>query len=258
MSDFNPLPPTEAELLRHEAFINELLKARLPKDKPERSGFWHFLESTGGAALITAVIVGLAGSLITYVFQTQTTEREFQQSWLKARGDQAMVAYKNFVESREVMINRVFNLVGSVSTASEEYLNLSKSSNAVANYEGQKKVEASKYRDSLKEKFESNKTSWRAERDQLGFLIGYYYPKQPEISTAWHALRDAVTTNMTCVETWQKDNPIEDDTDKACPTERSEVTNKVLAFTNALEARRTYAWEGWESPEKLRQALEKR
>jgi hypothetical protein len=67
-------------------------------DAPERPKLWWqaFLESSGGAALITVAIGGLLAQWINVHVQTATTEREFNNAWLRARGDQALTAYRDY------------------------------------------------------------------------------------------------------------------------------------------------------------------
>ena len=72
-----PFSPEEKEqLLQHEAFIKEILtlrdKARGDNPKP---AWQRFLETTGGAALITVLIGGIMGSIITGLIQQGSKQR---------------------------------------------------------------------------------------------------------------------------------------------------------------------------------------
>src|SRR5258706_12053412 len=58
------------------------------------------LESGGGAALITVLIGGIAAQVINLTAQRAATRREFNNAWVKARGDQALNAYKDYVHEQ--------------------------------------------------------------------------------------------------------------------------------------------------------------
>ena len=86
----------ENKILRGEAFVAELLSFRNEK-AGEKPRWQRFLESTGGAALITVLLGGIFGSCITDSLQKGAKDREFQQAWLKSRGDLALFAQKEFL-----------------------------------------------------------------------------------------------------------------------------------------------------------------
>src|SRR5437764_6648982 len=89
----------EKQLLQHESFVAEILKRRAPSENNQQKPLWQrFLETTGGAAVITVLIGGIFGQIISSSIQSSLKEREFQQAWLKERGDQALVANKEYLE----------------------------------------------------------------------------------------------------------------------------------------------------------------
>ncbi|HUS10021.1 MAG TPA: hypothetical protein VMZ30_06100 [Pyrinomonadaceae bacterium] len=250
----------EELLLRHEAFIARVLQER---NRPAQSSglkpWWQRLvESQGGTALITVVIGGIFGALISGIFQWGAKEREFQQSWLKARGDQAMVAYKDFVEKRAVVVEHLYQRIGSSVSSSEDLIELSKGKSTVRPGLDDKTREAILgARKTIVDKFDLSNSEWRNERDSLGFLIDYYHPDQKDVVTAWHGLKKSISDYLDCAAAWHESHPIDDDTSKACPSERASLTKSLEQFTSTLGSARTYAWTGWESPEALRNALNK-
>ncbi len=254
------LAELEALLLRHEAFIARVIQERRPPDKAEsaKSKWLQFLQSTSGTALITVVIGGIFGAIISGVIQWGAKEREFQQSWLKARGDQAMVAYKDFVEKRAQVVENVYARLGSSVSASEDFIELSKDNYVVKpGLDEKTRNDIQAYRKKVGDSFDSEFAKWRNERETIGFLIDYYHPREADVTTSWNSLKESISTYFDCARKWHKYHRIDDDTTKACPDERQNLSINIQRFTTAIGSGRTYAWQGWESPDGLRRALEK-
>jgi hypothetical protein len=244
--------------LQHEAYINKILEIRQPA-KPGPTRWWQgFLNTAGGAALITIVIGGLFGGWISHMFQAGAKEREFQQSWLKARGDQAMLAYKDFVEKRSNLVTELYGRIGSSVSASEDLVSLSKSDFSVKpELDVETKNALKEYRKLIADKFETAEAEWRKDRDRLGLLMDYYHPEQPAVLAAWTTVKDSMTTYMNCSKKWHDEHPIDDNTAAACPSEKTGLTKSVKAFSEEIGQNRTYLWKGWEKPEELRAVLDK-
>jgi hypothetical protein len=56
---------------------------------PKKHAVLSFIESAAGTALLTVVLGGLVGQLISCDVQNRLRERDFNETWLKARGEQA-------------------------------------------------------------------------------------------------------------------------------------------------------------------------
>ena len=90
-------------------------------ESADRRRLWwqSFLESTGGAAFITVLVGGLLAQWINIYVQEATGAREFNNAWLKARGDQALAAYKDYVTEQLKVADGLFTSVGSIVAAAE-------------------------------------------------------------------------------------------------------------------------------------------
>jgi hypothetical protein len=249
----------EARLIHHGKLIARLLREseRPGKADQPKPSWQRFLESSGGTALVTVIIGGLFGTLISALVQYGASGREFQQAWLKGRGDQALVAYKDFLDKQQEIIKRVYDRLGTCISASEDLASLSKDVNQTKNYEGDQKTRVMKYRISVQDKYTQSEAEWRSERDALGLLMDYYHPRQTNVIAAWRDLKESMTKYMSCVEKWSHDNPLSAETEDACKPEKDALVNRIDHLTSSLEINRTYAWDGWESPEKLKDALAK-
>jgi len=247
----------EARMLRHEAFMTEVMRRRVRVEGEGYTKPWwqRFLESTGGAAMITVLIGGLLGQLITWSVQKGLKEREFQEAWMKARGDQALVTYKDYLNQEQEIVRRVYEIVGSCISVSEDLIDLTKLEFAPG-----KSIGVEKQRNSIRERYNTIDAQWRGEREKLGLLMSYYHRGRPEVAAAWRDLQDSVTKYNECAGNWYLDHPhplIKVEVADACKNDRDDLRKRLEQLSASLEASRQYAWEGWESPEKLRSALER-
>ncbi len=239
----------QADKLQHEAFVAEVQRLRAGfqnRDGPKR--WWQtFLETKGGTALITVVLGGLVGTVITGLIQSRIKEREFEQAWLKARGDQALVAYKDYLEQQRETVKRVYELIGGSISASEDLIEITGPHFDPEEYPG---VEQQRQR--LKENYNSQDRRWRDEHEMLGLLITYYHHGQPTVIGSWNETKDSVTKFMECAADWFEKHKEPTKTSGACKVERENVSAKLASLGESLDKARRFAWEGWDSPESLR------
>ena len=246
----------EERLLHHESFVTELLNRRVPSGTNQPKPRWQrFLETTGGAAIITVLIGGVFGQIISSSIQSTLKEREFQQAWLKARGDQALQANKEYLEKEQEVVLHVYDLIGGCISASEDLISLTSSEFNENNYQGAKLGEIKKIRTKVYENYNAKDYEWRSGRERFKLLIGYYHGGHPTVVDAWDNSQEAVTRYMNCAEKWYKDHP--DNTAEgsiiqtACRDEKTDMTKLLKNLNISLEGARRYAWEGWEAPEKF-------
>jgi hypothetical protein len=61
-----------------------------------RAQFLSFFESATGAAMVTVLLGGALGQFISCDVQNRVRERDFNDAWLKSRGEQALMARGSF------------------------------------------------------------------------------------------------------------------------------------------------------------------
>ena len=244
----------ESPTLHREAVVAEGLKARAGSHDSERfkSAWLRFLESSGGTALITVVLGGIIGQLLAWSIQSGLKDREFQETWLKARGDQALVSYREYANQEQELMKTTYDLIGSCISASEDLIVLTSPEFAPDKFFG-----AVEQRTALRQKYNKVDAQWRSEKEKIGLLMGYYHPNQPDVTSAWHETQGSVCEYMDCAAKWYLDHGQPIDTTHACQTEKQAVGENLTKFNVSLGQARTYPWDGWESPEKLKAALNK-
>jgi len=251
------LTPDEERLLRHEELVARVHAIRSepkPGDSP-RPWWQRFLESTGGTALVTVLVGGVAGSVVTGVIQDGQKDRDFQQEWLKARGEQARLAYKEYAEGELKTVQAAYEQVGTMLASAQDLIVLTESRFDPARYEGAERDKVLEQRRQLREAFNAADAAWRRRRETQGLMMSYYHRGSPAIQERWRAVEAAVDAFVDCARTWHGASPPGDEAARACATERAEGSAALDRLNEALGAERRYLWAGWESPGELKAQL---
>jgi hypothetical protein len=215
-----------------------------------------FLDSKVIVALVTVLIGGLFGQCISASIQNSLKEREFQQAWLKARGDQALQSHKEYLDKEQEMVIHAYDLIGKCLTAARDLIDITDTDFALAGFKGKEREKVADQKTEVLDNYGAVIEKWDSEGNKTSLLIGYYHPGHPEVKTAWVDTQNSVNKYLDCARQWYKDHELKpQDTTGACKKEKDEVDNQLTAIGSKLETARQYSWEGWESPEKLRAIL---
>ena len=248
-----PFSPEEKEqLLQHEAFIKEIQALRSDNvggSKP-KPAWQRFLETTGGAALITVLVGGVMGSIITGLFQRGAKDREAQQARLTARYNQGQVAYKEYLDKELEIVNRALDLVGGCVSASEDLVLMTTSSDYdPGQFKGQDKKSVEKQVMEAVDKYNEMDKKWRGEQHKVGFLMSYYHHGSPEVEKSWRGVQDAVTAQLKCTYDLYLAKLNENPTDqyKKCEGEKEGVIKGLDQLTKSLEQARHHLCDDLEA-----------
>jgi hypothetical protein len=211
---FKPeVPANEHESLAYEKFIAEVL--RLRKVDSAKKPWWQiFLESAGGAALISVVLGGILGAWITGAYQARqaTIERE--------RAAHLKLQDLRFESNMEAL-----TLIWSSIAAAEDLLHLSTQAFADA---------PSSERDEIRKKYNLADAKWRSvSNGELGFKLKYYYRDSPEFAKSWDTARLSVSKYLDCAADWIEDHPFfKSGLGTGCVTQREAVDQDLLNLEN--------------------------
>lgn len=265
----------EEQFLNHLALLSMVVQNRLETPKPPEpaKSLWSaFREPSVLAALVTVLIGGVVATLITGIIQWRAgvreyeqsramRDREFEQAWLKARGDQALESYKEYLEQEQALIRRTYGLIGTCTSASDKLAGLTRGIWR-QKFTGDGRVSVDKQITSIRENFNQTYTKWQAESSELGLLMGYYHPSQPRVMTSWLNVEKAVTGYLDCAQAWHdkhpasKAPPSDQDVLTACKSAQETLMDHLTELTGSLEFARRYAWTGWDSPLELKKLLQ--
>lgn len=191
MSSTPALPPdTEEEQQRaliYEQFIANVLKLR-QVEQPKKSAWQIFIESSGGAALITVVLGASLGAWVTASYQSRQADIDRQRS-----------QQQKIQELRlDAMVNASTFIWTSVA-ASDDLLQLSTEAFADA---------PTDQRNEIRAKYIEADSKWRsASKGELSFKINYYYRDSPDFIKTWPLARDSVSKYVDCAGGWIEKHP---------------------------------------------------
>lgn len=222
-----------------------------------KPGWQRFLESSGGTALITVLLGGMAGQLITCSVQNRTREREFEQAWMKSRGDQALQAYKEYVVGEQKIVERAYELIGHCISAGEEMIMTTRPEFNPVHYPEHLRPVLEQQLIDMRSQWNVVDSKWRSEGQKLGLLMSYYHHGHAGVERAWDDVQKTTTNYFACARQWNVDKPrsTAEDANAACAPQKSALLGSLTELKQSLEKARRYAWKGWESPQELKKAL---
>ena len=254
-------PEVDEKLLQYLTLVATVLHSHKPDERENNSKHWWqpFVEPSVLVALITVIIGGLFGSAITYMYQNAQKEREFQQSWLKARGDQALTSYKEYLDREQELVKRTYSLIGACISASDRLVSQTGPPFRAKFTDPQRVIEQ---KQTIKRNFNEVKARWLTEKEEIGLLMVYYHPEHPNVHTAWRKVQDYIIEYLEWAENWnnqfteEKPPPsLQKIKDASTPMYKDLLSN-LSELSLALESARDYPWKGWESPKKMKDLLE--
>lgn len=250
---------SDEQILHYLALLATILhQPPGPPEPKERKSFGDALrEPTVVAALVTVLIGGIAATLITGLIQWRAGVREFNQAWVKSRGDQALISYKDYLDQEQQLMRRTYALIGTYISASDGLAGLTKSTWR-QELVGPKLEAVQKQMKDIRTNYNEVHAKWNSEVEELGLLMGYYHPGQPQVLSSWRGVKESVTAYQQCAQNWYethpatKPPPTDEEVSAACKPKYEVLLNSLNGLTNSLESARRYAWTGWESPDKIR------
>jgi hypothetical protein len=217
-----------------------------PVSRPKPA--WRvFLESVGGAALLTALVGGLVAQYITASIQRHAAKREFNNAWVKARGDQALTAYKEFSTEQLHLVEQVYTIVGRLDAACEALV-------AGANWDRSKDT-TDAYVRKIAMEFNDAEDEWVKAKPRFTMLLSYYSDPGSGVDMRWASLRKSVDAYRECVSSWYDSDQGHYPAEAICAQQKNSVDEELNSLGTALAKTRTYVWRGWDSPSALRKEL---
>lgn len=255
----SPRSPNDEQTLNYLAVFSAFLQQQLDQSQPkERKTFAEALkEPAVVAALVTVLIGGIAATAITGIIQWRAGVREFNQAWLKSRGDQALLSYKDYLDQEQELMRRTYALIGTSISASDRLVGLTKATWR-QQFVGPELQAVQKQMKDIRSNYNEVNAKWNSEVEELGLLMGYYHPGQPQVYSSWRAVKENVTAYQQCAQNWYETHPAtkpapsDEEANAACKPRYKDLLASLSSLTDSLESVRRYAWTGWESPEKIR------
>ncbi len=173
------------QLLENERFIAEVLAIRDPRPASGSTTgpFLKFLQSSAGTALITVVVGGLMGSIVSAVFQMYSKQREMQLS-----------AYQQKLNKRQETIAATFDLIGtSFAPADTLYRFRTELGNSPSGMSPAQQGDWQKKWDGIRQEFEEARRKWSSSEKRTMLSLGYYFGDDRELKDAWKKVNTSLT-----------------------------------------------------------------
>ena len=244
MSDWEPTPE-QRDAIKQQAFLEELLKLRsaIPKtsadQKPiaadQKPRWQRFLESSGGAALITVVVGTMGGAVITNLIQSYLQRQQTRQQGIA-----------EYIKGEHDTVKAVFELVGKSIAAAENLSTITTEGFNPEAFQGDQREQVQKQRKAIRDEFNTWDEQWRSQRETLTLNMRYYHGNDQAVASTWDGTGRALTRYMDCEHQWYMQNQgsyVKDDiAEKSCTTERQALDSALNGLSDALAKNRLYQW----------------
>jgi hypothetical protein len=174
--------------------------------------FWQVvLESAGGAALITVVVGGVIGGIITAKYQAREAELE------RDRAKQQQMEQLRFEATK-----KGFDLVFATVAAAEDVINLASKEMAYAPAEQRNKI---------RKAYNLADIGWRKQRGVTGVTMAYYSKDYKNAVEAWNGVVNDLAAYMRCSEAWISQHPFyQGSLPVGCIVERQKLDGTIQAL----------------------------
>jgi hypothetical protein len=214
---------TETQWLRYEEFIAQVSKLRSPREKPKP--WWRaLLETSGGAALITVLIGGALGQIISMSIQKSLKERELK-----------LVAYTKFVDQGSETVKHAYALIGTCISASDNLISIKEDKFNPTTISPKDKKNLDEQKSAIVTEYNETNTKWREEQYGLGLLMRYYHRNAMGVAGSWKSVQDSTKDYMDCAGEI-KNEPGNFEQLSACKEKKKVLINSLDAFANAVES----------------------
>lgn len=237
------LSDEQERLNAHEWFMAEALNCRhrLSQEGKTKPRWLLFLESAGGVALITVLIGGIFGGIITAMFHHFQKEREFQQARLKTLSDMELARSKEYRERELEIVSQAYDLLGRCITASDDLIYLTSPVFDAIKYEDPNSVK--KQRSTIRNNYNNCVKEWREKGEKLKLLMSYYHQPHSEVIQAWQNVKESATAHLECAHRWYLEHgstPF--DTGGVCKVQREDYSKKVEQLNISFSMGRSTTW----------------
>jgi len=224
-------PPEYSEeqknFLSTDEFISAVLKKRNSDGPPSRLRI--FLESAGGAAIITVIIGAIATHLITNSFQLRQAERDFANRVIESFSANKVALLNKAIEDRSLTLNDSLKAVGNVISKAESRIDIDGPAFAVRVDDAAETVNKAQ-KIEIRREFNSAWENWDTRKISLEVSIGLFV--DDESSESWRVLAHNVDEFIQCANVH---TPSEAD---VCNSKNNAVRVDLQNFLSAVRASR--------------------
>ena len=193
-------------------------------------GVFRFLESAGGAALITVALGSVVGTCLNRSIQDSVKEREM-----------VLADHEKHLNHERLVTERVYELVGDSVTAAEGYIDLTTEDFNLQNYSGRQYEIMEEQRFELMKTYDAVSLQWRSQERLLSLQLSYYHPTRSNvINRSWESVAKAVNELMRCADERYNQYRKTGGTTDSCQCEKDMVVSRLDLLTTTLSKEHVY------------------
>ncbi|HEY0797001.1 MAG TPA: hypothetical protein VGD64_14605 [Acidisarcina sp.] len=216
---------------------NEATKEKEGDGKGQLKPSWQrFLESVGGAAIITVALGTLGGAVITGLIQSANQRQQTRQ-----------LSIAEYVKGEHETVKSAFDIVGQCIAAAENLSTITVNEFNTERFpQGEQRNLVLLQKKALRDEFNRMDQQWRATRETLTLNMRYYHGNDAEVGAKWDGTSATLSAYIDCQQGWymQHLSSFVDSgvADKACSGERSSLDLALKGLSDALAKNRLYEW----------------
>jgi hypothetical protein len=243
VSGRTPPRPTNEELrdLVLQALALEYLHYRdhPSENKPDadKKPLWlQLFESAGFAALVTVLVGGLAGAVITSMLQRYGKERDARVAESRLEHDRQVTAYRQHLDRERQVVDEMYLRLGKFVDASRDLTTLSRREFCEECQKTPLPKRVVTEKQGVLDRYDSAMVDWNSNRLRLGMLLQLEHQNDRELLDDLEKASDAAERYAECADRWRtKYDQLEiHEALKACEQSHRSVDESVQLLTNRI------------------------
>jgi hypothetical protein len=237
-----PIPPNEdlRDLLAQAVAVEYLRFHQLSpqkKEEPAKKPTWlQLFESAGFAALVTVLVGGIAGAVITGKLQASAKMRDSQAATSRLDHDQRLSAFNEHLARERTVVDEMYLKLGKFVDASRDLTTLSRKEFCEECARSRLPDRVIKAKQGVVDRYDAATIEWNSNWLRLGMLLQLEHNNDKVLLDEWKRTSDAAEKYAECADRWRtKYNNLEiHEALKACAPDREALDDAVQAFTKRI------------------------
>lgn len=184
----------EKNFLRTDRFISAVLQRR--KTNIETKPIWRFLESIGGAAIITVLFGGLITGLVAFKFDGWQKEQDWQNGIIAMYSEFQLETHRENLRFRTHLLREIYDLLGIVDNRVESILRIEGPQFAKRRNTDDEDINEEQ-KIGIRGQYNKMSARWGENKVGIGSLLFIYFGEQQKKS--WQDMVHAVDMLLRCV-----------------------------------------------------------
>lgn len=206
----------------------------------EKPIWLQLFESAGFAALVTVLVGGIAGGVITAMFQHYEKDREAESAENRLDHDRQVAAYKEHLDRERKVVEEMYLKLGKFVDASRDLTTLSRIEFCQECQSKPLPAHVVIEEQGVLNRYDAAMIDWNSNRLRLGMLLQLEHENDKELLDDWEKASDAAEKYAECADRWRtKYNRLAiHDALKACEAPHRAVDESVQHLTDRIVALR--------------------